>query len=171
MSLDFVILRLFHILGGVFWAGAALTMTGFIEPIARSTGADGARFLRTVMQRTQFSILMGAAALVNTICGILLFWDISGGLRPVWLFSLQGATLSAGSLAGIAAFVLAVAVQGRTSMRLAEVGREVDCAGDTPTPAQATELQALQARLIDSGKASAVLLVISIIGMSLARYL
>ena len=171
MSLDFVTLRLFHILGGVFWAGAALAMAGFIEPFVRSTGTDGAKFMQAFMQRTQFSILMGAAALVTTICGVLLFWDISGGLAPVWMISLQGLTLTVGSLAGIGACILAFAGQGRTSMRMAELGRAVEAAGGPPTPAQAAEQQSLQQRLTDSGKWSSVLLVITIIGMSLARYM
>ena len=38
-----VVLRVVHVVGGVFWAGAVLFVVHFLEPAVRDAGPDGAK--------------------------------------------------------------------------------------------------------------------------------
>lgn len=145
-------------------------MAGFVQPVADAMGTDGAKFIRTFISRTQFSIILSVSALVSTVCGLLMFWDISGGLLRAWLFSLQGLVLGIGSLAGIVAFLLGISVQRNTASRITDLGHEMDSCNTPPTADQLAMMQVLQKQMKDSGKWAAILLLVSIIGMSLARY-
>ena len=44
-----LVLRLIHILGGVFWVGAAWMMTLYIAPSVGATGDSGLQFMRHMM--------------------------------------------------------------------------------------------------------------------------
>ena len=47
------VLRLLHIVGGLFWVGAAVLVSLYIEPTAERSGADGTGFLRNLYSRDQ----------------------------------------------------------------------------------------------------------------------
>jgi uncharacterized membrane protein len=50
-----IILRLIHILAGIFWVGTAFLLAGFLAPTLRATGSEGGRFMRHLMQQRSFS--------------------------------------------------------------------------------------------------------------------
>jgi hypothetical protein len=45
-----IILRLVHILAGVFWAGTVFLMAGFLVPTMRATGREGGVFVQYLMR-------------------------------------------------------------------------------------------------------------------------
>lgn len=53
-----LVLRLLHIVAGVFWVGAAITVTFFTMPVVRATGAVGGEFWGQFMARSHFSQVM-----------------------------------------------------------------------------------------------------------------
>ena len=170
MDYTMVILRLLHIISGVFWAGASFMMAGFVEPVVRASGADGAKFIQALIQRTRFSTTMAVAAAVTVICGVLLYFKDSGGLQSEWILTARGMALTIGALAGIAAMFIGGALTGRVSSRMAALGREMQAAGGPPKPAQIAEMQSLQQRLTQVGRWGAILLLITVAGMAASRY-
>jgi hypothetical protein len=44
-------LRLFHIVAGAFWVGAAVFGAFFVMPAARAAGPEGGRFAGNLMKR------------------------------------------------------------------------------------------------------------------------
>jgi uncharacterized membrane protein len=166
-----VLLRVGHILAGVFWAGAAFMMAGFVTPTVRALGADGGKFVQALVQRSRFSQAMGLAALVTVVCGLILFWRVSGGLQTGWLTSGRGLSLTIGSLAGLVAYGHGFAVQGKKSAELGALAKEIAAGGKPPTAQQAQCMGAIQTAIARGGLISAGLLAICVVGMSAARYL
>ena len=167
MDISILVLRVIHIFAGVFWAGAALMIAGFVEPTVRSLGPDGGKFIQRMVGQFKFSVFMSIAALVTTLAGVLLYWRVSGGLQLAWFTTSAAVYLTIGGLAGVAAFLLGLVVNGPTATRMEAVSREMQSAGGPPKPELLVELRGLQKRLRWSGVGAAVLLAISVIGMAL----
>src|SRR3990172_9506529 len=68
-----LVLRVIHILGGVFWAGSSFLLTGFIEPTVRAAGDDGRRFMQHFNSHSRFTAVVAAAAGATVLAGILAF--------------------------------------------------------------------------------------------------
>jgi hypothetical protein len=166
-----ILLRVIHILAGVFWAGAAIMLAAFLEPTARSLGPDGGKFMQRLTGPMRLTTYILLAAFLNVLSGLWLFWIFSGGFRVQWLTSGPGLSLTIGSLAAIVTFILGLVVTRPTPVRMATLGQEIQSAGGPPKPEQMAEMQALQAKLRNAGRMGAILLVIAITGMSVARYI
>jgi hypothetical protein len=119
---------------------------------------------------TRWVLGVSAAAGLAVLTGLLLYWRASGGLRPEWLSTGTGIAFTIGGLAGVTAMFVGVRV-GTSSRQLAELGKRIGSAGGPPSPEDAARLAALQVRLQSLGTVTAVLLVITLLGMSSARYL
>ena len=52
---------------------------------------------------TAYSRIVGAAAALNTLSGLWMFWIDSGGLHTAWLSTSTGFALALGGAAGLAA--------------------------------------------------------------------
>jgi hypothetical protein len=171
MYLLMIILRLVHIFAGFFWAGAALTLAGFVEPTVRSLGDEGGRFMQRLTGPSRLPTFMNLAAILSSLAGGILFWIISGGLSVRWWASAPGVGLSIGAVTAAGAFVSGYAIQARSASRIASLSREIRVQGAPPTSSQLTEMQSLQARIRRGGVLGAVLLSIAVISMAIARYL
>ncbi|MEK7817503.1 MAG: hypothetical protein AAB281_04530 [Actinomycetota bacterium] len=165
------VLRIAHIFTGVFWAGAAITVAAFIEPSLRAMGPDGGKFVEQFVSVRKFSVYMGVASLITVATGGGLFAIVySDRLGMEWVGSVSGISIIVGSLAGIVAFAEGMLVNRPTGDRMAVLGAQMKNAAGPPAPEVVAEMQALQERLRKAGVNSAILLCISIIGMSLAHW-
>jgi hypothetical protein len=166
-----VILRIIHILAGVFWAGAAFMVAAFLEPNARALGPEGGRFMQRLVGQMRMTTIIIIAAFLNVLAGIWLYWIFSGGFQVNWITSGRGLTLTIGALAAIVTFILGLAVTRPTLLRMGALGQEMQGTEGPPKPEQMAAMQALQKRLATVGRAGAILLVIAVIGMAVARYI
>lgn len=166
-----LVLRLLHILGGVFWAGASFALVGFVQPAVKATAPAGGRVMQQMVKQGRLSTVLAASALITAASGILLYERVSGGFRPGWIVSGPGVVLTIGGLAGIVAAAIGGRIIGPTSVRIADLGEEMQVGGGPPDPATINEMQLLQQRMTTWGRVAAVLLIVAIIGMSLADYL
>lgn len=169
MDIYTIILRLLHILAGVFWVGAVWMMIGFLQPTAEATGPEGQKFMQRLFQ-SKLPRVMSAAAGTNVLAGLLLYWKDSGGFRLDWITTAAGLSFTIGGVAAIIAFVLGFTVSKSAADRLAAVGKEIQAGGKPPTPEQAAELKRQQAKLSTGAKWTAALLTIALIEMAIARY-
>ena len=170
MDLYLIVLRIFHIVAGVFWAGGAFALVGFISPAATQAGPAGGKFMQRLTLGTRWIMTVSAAAGVSVLTGVLLYWRASGGLRPEWITTGTGIAFTVGGLAALIALFVGVQVAGN-SRKLAELGQRIEAAGGPPSPQDASQLAALQARLQTLGTVTATLLVITLLTMASARYL
>jgi len=171
MDTYMVVLRIVHILAGVFWVGAAFTTILFLQPTAREVGPAAGPFMAHLAGKRRLVDWVLRAAGLTILAGLLMYWRVSGGLNPDWIGSAEGIAVTVGALCGIAAFTLALSVVRPSIMATLAIGAEVAASGGSPTPEQAAKLQALQKRGKDVGQIIVPLLVVAVSGMAAAQYL
>ncbi len=165
-----LVLRIFHIGGGVFWAGVGLFMPFFMEKAIGEAGPAGPRVMGALALKTRYPVAMASAAGLTVLSGILLYLRDSGVLQNMaWMSSGFGVTLTVGAICGIIGFGFGIYV-GRLSAALAALGDEVAKSGNPPTPEQGAKLGALSARLSQFSRITALLVAIAVLCMATARY-
>ena len=171
MDTYMVVLRIVHILAGVFWVGAAFTTFLFLQPTAREVGPAAGPFMAHLAGKKKLVDWVLRAAGLTVLAGLLMYWRVSGGLDGDWLTSAQGVSLTIGALCAITAFTLGLTIVKPSLMATLAIGRDVAASGGPPTPEQGAQLQALQKRGKAVGQIIVPLLVIAVSGMAAARYL
>jgi uncharacterized membrane protein len=169
MGILILVLRIIHIFCGVFWVGFAFFNIGFLQPTVRATGAEGQKTMQYLTQKTRLLSTVYATATLTMLSGLIMYWILSG-FRLSFMRSGYGIVLTIGSIAGVIAWIYAVVVIRGIFKRMQTIGQEIQAQGSPPTPEQATQMQALVARLGKVGQVALVFLVIALLGMSIARY-
>lgn len=170
MNFFTILLRILHIISGVFWVGAALMLTFFISPTVGATKEAGQGFMRHFMGNTKFNLVMWTSAITTVLAGSILYWQNSAGFTSAWIHS--GPGIGFGIAAGFALLGLVAGVfQNRNSNALAQLGGQIQSQGKPPSPVQAARLQSLSKALSTGGKLNAAFLILATIGMAIARYL
>lgn len=165
------VLRLIHILGGVYWAGTMFFFVTFLEPSLRSLGPDGGKVMIRFFERG-FLKLLPTFAVVTILSGLWLLWIVSGGFDAAWMGSGSGIALSTGGAIAIIGFVLGLAIMRPAAARIWDIARrlpqETDEAAKNALMAEMGRLRSrsqLGARLVFS------MLVVAVGLMAVARYL
>ena len=170
ITLYVIVLRLLHIVAGVFWVGGAWMVVGFLEPTASASAPEGPKFLQKLFQ-SRFPAVMSAAGGTNILAGLLLYWKDSGGLRLDWITTRAGLGFTVGAVAAIAAFAVGFGVSNPAADKMAAIGKEIQAAGKPPTPEQAAQLGRLAKTTSNGAKWVAGLLALALVAMAVARYL
>ena len=165
MMVYLVVLRILHIVGGIFWAGTTFFMVGFMEPAVKLTGEGGQQVMRSLTQRTRFTLVMSVAALAATIL------YNSGGFRSAWTLTGAGIVFGIGSLTGIVAAVIGFTVNRAAAANMGKLGAQIAAAGGPPTPEQMALMGSYQHTLARATVWTASLLAITVVLMSVARYI
>ena len=166
-----LVLRLVHILAGIFWVGATLVLAGFLLPAVRATGQEGGRFIQQVMERRRLQVYLSAAAGLTILAGLVMYWRLASTTHGAWARSHAGMAFGLGGLLAIIAAAIGGAIPARAGRRLGEIGQSLQAAGSPPSAEQSAEIAALQRRIARTLAVVATLLVISAALMATARYL
>ena len=166
----FTILRLIHIVFGVFWVGSVLFTTVVLMPSMRAAGPSGVTVMKELGRRRLPLIMMGSA-LLTVGAGIWLMIILASGDPAVWMRSGTGRAFSMGGGLAILALVLGMAINAPTARRMSAIGEAVDKRGGPPTADEAKQLQQLQSRMATASVLVAVLLLLATAAMAVARYL
>lgn len=164
-----IVLRLLHIVAGIFWVGAALMLTFFISPAVQSTQESGQKFFAHVLQKTPFNKVIMVAALVTVLAGLVLYGIDSNGFQSAWMKSGPGVGFGLGALFGYIGLYYGI-LQGRRSTALVQLGQQIQSQGTPPTQEQLQSVQKLQAQLKIGGKVNAISLLIASLFMATARF-
>jgi uncharacterized membrane protein len=164
-------LRAVHILGGVFWAGAAFLLTWFLMPAQRKLGRAAGPFIRELMIERKLSTWMTAAAGLTILSGLGMFWRLSSMSGGAFGASRQGMTLGIGAAAALLAAFVGSMWGGATAKKMARLGAQLEGASGPPDPALLAQIGTLQGRLALASRTAATLLVVATLAMALARYL
>lgn len=165
------LLRGIHVLAGTLWVGAAVLNTFYVLPAVIAAGPAGGQVMRVLVQVRRLPAFMNTVSLVAIASGLALYWWSSGGLNAAWLASTTGVALTLGGLLALATAGFGHAIVVPSAKRLAGLGAEIAAAGGPPSPAQAAEIAALQARMLRASRIAATLLVAATLLMGVARYL
>ncbi|MCP4359275.1 MAG: hypothetical protein GY796_14780 [Chloroflexi bacterium] len=171
MQFLLILMRLTHILAGVAWAGGAFLLTGFVTPAAQKSGPAGGQVMQQMSGPGKMPSFMTAVALLTTLSGLYLFDVRSGHFNMDWITTPVGIALSIGALAGIAAFLHGLFATGPLTKKVAALGQEMAANQGPPSPEQLAQMGKLQEKLARNGRISALLLLITVGGMSLTGYI
>ena len=166
-----LILRILHVGGGVFWAGAVLFLSFYVFPAVVKAGPEGGKISQAIMTTNKMPIVLTIIALVTVISGLLLIWDLSNGFKAEWFTSKYGLALTIGGLTALIAFVQGQLVNRPGALRMQEIGKGIALRGGPPTNEEGAELMKIRGRLILSTQWMAIWLGISIVCMAVAQYL
>jgi uncharacterized membrane protein len=168
--MDFVVLRLIHVLGGALWLGAAVTMFLFLQPTAQATAPESQRFMLHLLRNRRFSEAVLAAALLTGVAGAILFWRDTSGLQLALITQPQGLGFTVGGLAGGIALLLFLFVGYPAGRRMIAIGGKLEVERRPPNEDEQRILAAAQSVLSRVGATVLVLLVIAAAAMATARY-
>ena len=162
-----LVLRLVHILAGIFWAGSVVVFAAFVYPAARAAGPAGGRLMNQLMERRRLALGFTLSAAFTILSGIAMYAMIGADSFGSWMRSPMGMTLGVRAIVAIIAAIIGGGVAAPASARLKIL------ATTQPTPpsaAHVAEFARIQERLGRASATSAVLLVIAATSMAIARY-
>ncbi len=162
-----IVLRLVHIISGVFWVGAGLVMFFFIGPTLGATAEAGQKFAQHLMTKTRFTAILTTSAILTVLAGAVLYWRDSDGLSSNWMHTSQGLGFGVGAFFGLIGLVFGAMV-GSTNGALARLGSQIQ---GKPTPDQMAQIGALRKRLSLVSPINAYSLIIATLLMAISRYL
>ena len=161
-----VVLRLIHVVGGIFWVGAGLLMNFFIGPILRATGDAGKQFASHFMTRTRVVMVMNISVYGTALAGLWLYGIDSNWFQSAWMKSSSGIGFTIGALFGLIGLVTGM-MNGSNNRKMATLGSQIQ---GKPTPEQAAQLGALQKQQTWVVPVSSWSLLLAALFMATARY-
>ena len=167
MDIVLIVLRLLHVLGGIFWVGGALAMTFFITPTIMATAEAGQKFMGHLLTQTKFSHMMTIAALSAIIAGAILYWIDSDGFTSDWMMAGPGIGFGIGAVFALIGFGAGLMIP-RNGAAMAKLAAQFKGA---PTPGQQAQMAALQKRQRMISAINAHSLLVTAVLMGIARYL
>jgi hypothetical protein len=165
-----ILLRLIHVLCGVFWAGTLLFVVTFLEPSVRAAGPDGARVMQAMLKR-HYLMVMPLVAGLTILSGLDLLRRVSGGFSPVWFASGPGITLTIGSVASLIAFGIGMFIMRPANLQAGSLSQQATAAQGPERESILSRAQALRRRGTVSARWVAVLLALAVATMAVARYI
>jgi uncharacterized membrane protein len=166
MTYVFILLRLVHVLGAIFWVGGSLMMTLFVGPAIAADPQGGRKVLQHLMTNGKVSAWLSAAAGASVLAGLILYWLDSDGFRSAWTTSSTGIGFGLGALFGLAGFVAGIMI-GRNNKAMAELGAQIQ---GQPTPEQAAQMAAIRNSLQRLTPLNIAALAVAALLMATARY-
>ena len=170
MDIYLIVLRIVHILGGVFWVGSAIVFFFFLEPTANALGPQAQPFMKQLFDKRRFAMYIAAANVLVVLSGVLLYWRDSGGFRLEWITSPTGLGFTIGGVAAIVSTIVGLAYIRPNVERIGALGDRLDAAGRPPTDEELGELRAVQGTLRRIGGIYLAFLTVAVLTMATARY-
>jgi uncharacterized membrane protein len=164
-----IILRLIHILAGIFWVGTAFLLAGFLAPTMRATGPEGGRFIGHLMQQRRLQLFIGLAVGLTILSGLVMYARIAASTHGAWARTAPGMAYGVGAAAAILGAFTGFTVSGAAGRRMAAIGGSIGPAG--PSAEQQAEMHRLQERIGLGTRLSAGFLAVAAGAMAVARYL
>lgn len=168
MSVEILILRLIHVLGGIFWVGTSMFTSLFLVPALASAGPN-AGVVFAGLQRRKLFLALPVVAILTIASGARLMSIASGG-SSAYFASPTGRMFSLAGLAAVIAFFISLLIARPAAVRSAKLGASLPTAGDAERAAITEELARLRRRGGTATAIVSVLLLLTAAGMAVARY-
>jgi uncharacterized membrane protein len=166
-----LLLRFFHILSGVFWAGVTFMYSLYLLPTVKNLGPDGGKFMNQLSKTNHFPMMMSISSFTTVVSGITLIGMLSNGFQFVWFSGTYGFFLSIGGILGIIAFGFGFFINRPFGEKLGKISSEIAQNGGIPSQIQLTEINRLNTILTRSTHTIAGLLFFAVSLMAIARYM
>jgi uncharacterized membrane protein len=168
---EMIVLRIVHVLGGLFWVGTTLFNSLYLFPAMAEAGPAAGAIMGSLQRRRLFMV-MPVVALLTILAGLRLMWITSAGFSSAYFASGRGATFGWSGAAAIVAFLIGMFFGRPAGMRMGQVQQAMAKVNDDDARAELrAELQALQRRSTMIGKLVNTLLILAAAGMAAGRYI
>ena len=170
MHAEFLVLRLIHILGGIFWIGSGLYAAFFLGPALASTPAVMGQVMAALQRRRAFRAQEIAAFLV-LLSGLRLLMIDSAGFSASYFATGTGRTFAIAGVFAILAGIFNFGIARPSMERAVAVAGSLAAAADAGEKARLTkELDRLRKRGAIAGMLAVTSGILAASGMAVARY-
>ena len=171
MKAEILILRLVHILGGIFWVGSMMFTTFFLAPVIGASPAVAGEVMAGLTRRRLFTWLP-IVALITIASGLRLLSIASAGFSSSYFATPTGRVFAAAAAAATLGFLIAISISRPGFVRIGRLGASLGAAADDAARQEiATEMQRLRRRVSVANGFVVALLLFAAAGMATARYL
>lgn len=160
-----VLIRLLHVLLGVFWGGTVLFAMLFLDPSTREAGPAGGQVMQQLMKRGYMGTMI-LVGLFTVLTGVYVLWAVSGGFDASFMGSFKGIILSTGALTGILALGVGAHFSRPTARKMGVVAQRVASAEGAPNPDDVAEMARLRGRLTVAIRILGVLMALTLVLMA-----
>ena len=170
MNAEILVLRLVHVLGGVFWLGSGLFTSLFLLPAFAGAG-PGAGVVMAGLQRRRLFTVLPIVAVLTILSGLRLMWIGSAGFSPLYFESGMGRTFAASGALAIVGFLLSLLVARPAMVRSGQLAAQSGAMPAGPErDAIGARISALQRRGAISSFLAVSLVTLAGVGRAVARY-
>lgn len=170
MSAELLVLRVVHVLGGVFWLGSGLFTSLFLLPALAGSGADAGAVMAGLQRRRLFTVLP-VVAVLTILSGLRLMWIGSGGFSPAYFESGMGLTFAISGALAILGFLFSLLVARPAMLRSGQLAASMGTVPAGPArDAISARIGVLQRRGALSSFAAVGLVTLAGAGMAVGRY-
>jgi hypothetical protein len=166
---ELIVLRVVHILGGLFWVGSGLFSTFYLAPALKHAGPAAAGQIMASMQKRRMFQVMPAVAILTILSGLRLMMIVSAG-DSHWFVHPVGHTFAISGAFAILAFLTGVFVARPAMVRVGKLSQSAASDGASKELIM-SEVAKLQRRATMSSGIATAFLVLAVIGMAIARYM
>lgn len=161
MNEELIVLRILHILSGVFWVGTAVYLTLVLEPKLRNIGNEVEREVLRAISKLN-SLWITLSAIITIVAGFALITRTPGHDFDELFDTGWGWAIGIGLVASMAAFFLS----GWVGASTAKLRRNllVESAHDE------SEIQGIRSRIAIGSRVNAVLVIVAVGTMASARF-
>lgn len=169
-----LLMRVLHVVLGVFWAGAVFLSVLYLIPSMREIGPGAAGLMPALKRRGYFTVLP-VAALLTLVSGFWLYlWHMNAGgpeAAAAWRASGQAKAFNVGAVASVVAFIIGMIWIQPNNVRAIKL---IEQLGSLPAGADRAAVEAdlgrARARSWLAMRAAAALLFVAVVAMAVARY-
>lgn len=166
MDVLMIILRLVHVLSGVFWAGATFIFASHVTPAVKASGPDGQKFMAALTARGRLSNSLGIAGILAVVSGWAMFFNNNWHQDR----TINGIVLGIGAVLGTLGFLHGAIVQRKAIMEMAAMGMRAAAAGGPPSPELAAEMGRQAGKIERNGVILAYILGLTVAAMASFPY-
>jgi hypothetical protein len=171
VTAEIIVLRLVHVLGGIFWVGSVTFNAVFLLPVLAGLG-PGAGPVMAGLQRRRMTTVLPTVAVLTILSGLRLLQLSSAGFAGDYFASGPGIALSLGGLLGIAGFVVGMVFTRPAMARAGALAAQVaGAADDAARSALGAEIARLRSRGTRGNLVMVALVGLAAVAMAVARYL
>lgn len=164
-----LVLRFTHIVFGALWVGTMTYVTFFLMPALVDAGPDAAKVMASLGRR-RIPTIMLTIAVIAIVSGTWLFMRLMGDDPAGLMRTSMGKVYGWGGVAAIVAFLLGIIGVRPAMMRSMKLAEGLATATPDERAKGQAEIQRLRARSTTMGRVVAVLLLIALSMMAVARY-
>jgi uncharacterized membrane protein len=170
MNAFFLLLRVTHVITGMFWVGASLFLTFFLYPSVRDAGPAAGLVMRGIIGRKYPAVAFGMG-LLTLISGFSMYYLAGRGSGGSWFSSRPAMAFGAGGVLAVIAMIYALVAVKPNADAMGKVQATIAARGGPPTPDEGQAIATYQGRIVGRTKMITILVSTTALPMSVARYL